>query len=80
VHATFVPRKRQRVHEAVFDLAEIEFQGITARGRRVAPKPVAKLKKISREALASFLEGGTAGVENGDAPDDDQPGLFRADD
>jgi len=81
VHVTFVPRKRQRVHEAVFDLAEIEFQGTTARGRRVAPKPAAKVKRISREALESFLAGGPAGADDGDtSDDDDQPGLFGADD
>jgi hypothetical protein len=38
--------KRQRVHEAEFDLSVLEFIGVTARGRRVAPKPVAKVKRI----------------------------------
>ncbi len=81
VHVTFVPRKRQRVHEAVFDLAEIDFQGTSARGRRVASKPVAKVKKISREALESFEEGGPAEADDTDGSgDDDQPGLFGADD
>ena len=80
VHVTFVPRKRQRVHEAVFDLADIDFQGTTARGRRIAPKPVAKIKKIARDVLESFQHGGAPSTDDGDASDDDQPGLFGADD
>jgi topoisomerase-4 subunit A len=79
VHVTFVPRKRQRVHEGVFDLAEIDFQGTTARGRRVASKPVAKLKKISREALESSGSGDAAPENGDDGSDDDQPGLFGDD-
>jgi len=48
VHMDFVPAKRQRVHEAGFDLAELEFKGVSALGRRLAPKPVAKLRKYKR--------------------------------
>jgi topoisomerase-4 subunit A len=71
VHMDFVPAKRQRVHEADFDLAELEFKGVTAIGRRLAPKPVARLKKMKR--------GDTPLPVPEDAPDpdsDDQPGLF----
>jgi hypothetical protein len=67
----FVPAKRQRVHEADFDLAELEFKGVTAIGRRLAPKPVAKLKKTKR--------GDTPLPEPERQPDpdgDDQPGLY----
>jgi topoisomerase-4 subunit A len=48
VHMDFVPAKRQRVREAEFDLAELEFKGVGALGRRLAPKPVAKLRKYKR--------------------------------
>ncbi len=46
VHMTFVPRKRQRVHEAAFDLSELSLTGVSARGRRLAPKPVARIKRV----------------------------------
>ena len=46
VHVDFAPAKRQRVHEAEFDLSVLEGVGVTARGRRVAPKPVSKLRRI----------------------------------
>jgi topoisomerase-4 subunit A len=46
VHVDFVPAKRQRVHEAEFDLGELELTGVTARGRRLAPKPAAKVRRI----------------------------------
>ena len=49
VHLDFVPKKRQRVHEANFDLAELEPTGVTARGRRLAPKPVARVKRVRAE-------------------------------
>jgi len=48
IHMDLVPAKRQRVHEADFDLAELEFKGVSALGRRLAPKPVAKLRKYKR--------------------------------
>jgi topoisomerase-4 subunit A len=48
VHMDYVPAKRQRVREAEFDLAELEFKGVSALGRRLAPKPVAKLRKYKR--------------------------------
>ena len=40
----FVPAKRQRLREAKFDLGDLEFAGLTARGTRLAPKPVSRLK------------------------------------
>ncbi len=50
VHMDFAPAKRQRVHEATFDLSELELTGVTAIGRRLAPKPVARVKRIRRDA------------------------------
>jgi topoisomerase-4 subunit A len=46
VHMDFVPKKRQRVREAEFDLGELEATGVAAIGRRLAPKPVARVKRI----------------------------------
>jgi topoisomerase-4 subunit A len=46
IHIDFVPMKRQRVHEADFDLSILEPTGVTARGRRLAPKPASKVKRI----------------------------------
>jgi len=67
-----VPAKRQRVHEAEFDLAELEFKGVSALGRRLAPKPVARLKKRKRGDMP--LPEPTAESE----PEvDDQPTLFE---
>ncbi len=44
VHLSYVPAKRQRVKEGDFDLAELDFCGIGARGTRMGPKPVSRLK------------------------------------
>ncbi|MEL7058584.1 MAG: DNA topoisomerase IV subunit A [Acidobacteriota bacterium] len=41
---TFVPKKRQRVHSAAFDLRELTVCGLGARGTRLAPKPVARFR------------------------------------
>jgi len=46
IHVDYVPMKRQRVHEAEFDLSILEPTGVTARGRRLAPKPASKVKRI----------------------------------
>lgn len=47
VHFQFVAQKRQRQKESEFDLGELEFAGITARGQRLAPKPVARVKHLA---------------------------------
>jgi len=44
VHLGFVPAKRQRVKSADYDLAELQLTSPTARGVRLAPKPVSKVK------------------------------------
>ena len=46
LHLTHVPAKRQRLKESTFDLAQLEFTGVTTRGTRLAPKPVSRLKRI----------------------------------
>jgi hypothetical protein len=45
----FVPAKRQRVRAARFDLSKLEPTGVTARGVRLASKPVARLKLLARK-------------------------------
>jgi len=73
--------KRQRVHEAEFDLSQLDFIGVSARGRRLAPKPVAKLKRIRRENNGSEAsnDGGTQPSDGGIQPEDgeDQPLPFE---
>jgi hypothetical protein len=71
VHLDFVPRKRQRVHEADFDLAELEPTGVTARGRRLAPKPVARIKRIRTDN-----GNGAKPVDKAAGEDDTQRELF----
>ena len=53
IHMDFVPAKRQRLKEADFDLASLELTSAGARGARMAPKPVAKMKLVSAEIGAS---------------------------
>ena len=48
VKLSFVPKKRQRVSEAEFELSSLELTGVAARGARLAPKPIARVKQISR--------------------------------
>jgi len=49
IHMDFVPAKRQRLKEADFDLTSLEPTSASARGARMAPKPVAKVKLIPSE-------------------------------
>lgn len=60
LHLKFAAMKRQRVHEAVFDLEDLETTGIAARGTRLAPKPVATVKWIPK-ASAPPPKRGTPG-------------------
>lgn len=46
VHLTYVPKSRQRVHESDFDLDILELTAPGSKGRRLAPKPVSKIKRI----------------------------------
>ncbi len=74
IHMDFVPAKRQRVREARFDLSILEEVGATARGRRLAPKPVLKLRKMRKselEAEALITEDQPA-----EDPQANQPSLF----
>lgn len=46
IHVTFVPKARQRVNEGTFDLDSLEPTSPSARGTRVAPKPVSRIRRI----------------------------------
>lgn len=46
LHCAFVKAPRQRVTECEFDLGSLESTGVTARGTRVAAKPVARMKVV----------------------------------
>jgi len=59
VHMDFVPAKRQRVKQADFDLSELQLTSASARGVRMAPKPVGKLKLIPAEAAAATASSRT---------------------
>jgi topoisomerase-4 subunit A len=48
----FAPAPRQRVKQAKFDLSTLEVTGSTARGTRLAAKPVNKIKHEARKAGA----------------------------
>jgi topoisomerase-4 subunit A len=61
VHMDFVPAKRQRLKEADFDLAELQLTSPGARGTRMAPKPVGKVKLIPSEPAAPTGKRGAGG-------------------
>jgi hypothetical protein len=48
LHLKFAAMKRQRVHEATFDLADLETTGTAARGTRLASKPVAQVRLVAK--------------------------------
>ena len=57
LHLKFAAMKRQRVHEATYDLADLETTGVTARGARLAPKPVAQVKLVAKPAAPTKRGG-----------------------
>jgi topoisomerase-4 subunit A len=56
VKLSFVPKKRQRVSEAEYDLGTLELTSVAARGARLAPKPIARVKLIANGAPEETLE------------------------
>lgn len=70
VHLDFVPAKRQRLKEADFDLAELEWTSPTARGVRIAPKPIGKVKLIpAPEGKGKAGKAKAKSAAKGKAPD-----------
>jgi topoisomerase-4 subunit A len=63
VHMDFVPAKRQRLKEMDFDLSTLELTSPAARGARMAPKPIGKLKHLSVKERAT-KGGGESSPEN----------------
>jgi topoisomerase-4 subunit A len=59
LHLDFVPAKFQRVHSTVFDLASLAFTGVTARGARLTPKPVARIKQLKNQAAEAAKKPAT---------------------
>jgi hypothetical protein len=59
------------VHEAEFDLSILEPTGVTARGRRLAPKPASKVRRIR----ADDGENGSNGKETGPIKDGEDVAL-----
>jgi len=74
VHMDFVPAKRQRLKEADFDLAELEWTSPNARGVRMAPKPVGKVKLIPVEVKQA--KGGKGAAKKAAKKAGDQGDLF----
>ncbi|MGH0028223.1 MAG: DNA topoisomerase IV subunit A [Myxococcota bacterium] len=50
VSLSFMPAPRQRVKSARFDLSKLEPTGVSARGNRLAAKPVKSVKLLARKA------------------------------
>jgi topoisomerase-4 subunit A len=80
VHMDFVPQKRQRLKSADFDLSTLELTAPSARGARMAPKPVGKLKftavekPVKKSAKSKAAAAGKSATKS--AAKDDQGDLF----
>jgi hypothetical protein len=73
----FVPAKRQRLKEADFDLSTLETTSPSARGARMAPKPVGKLKRIpAEEGAATRRKSAKKPAGKKPAPPGEQGDLF----
>ena len=46
VHMTFVRKPRQRVNEGTFDLSSLRVTGVGAKGNRLSPKQVSRIKRL----------------------------------
>ena len=69
IHVDYVPMKRQRVHEAEFDLSILEPTGVTARGRRLAPKPASRVRRIRTDGDTGVGANGNNGKSGKDVED-----------
>ena len=56
----FVPAKRQRVKQASYDIGDLQFVSPGARGSRLAPKAVAKMRLRKEPAKPAKKGGGSA--------------------
>lgn len=77
VHMDFVPQKRQRLKKADFDLSSLELTAPSARGARMAPKPVGKVKFTATEKPKSAKgKKSTAAKSPSKSRDEEQGDLF----
>ena len=82
VHMDFVPAKRQRLKEVDFDLGTLEMTSPTARGARLAPKPIGKLKLIpakgggSKGTVKAAKKSAATEATEADDASDGQGDLF----
>lgn len=67
LHLKFTPAKRQRVTETTFNLSELDVIGVTARGSRLAPKPVSRIR-----VMKTPTDTDDAGMDDG-ADDASEP-------
>ena len=68
LHMDFTPAKRQRVKEADFDLSTLEPTSPAARGARLAPKPVSKIKYMPAKPAAAKAKAAGAPAKKKAAP------------
>ena len=75
-HLEFVPAPRQRVKKGSYDLQQLEAVGVTARGVRLAAKPVSRVRHEPAKAPAKrrARKKTTPGKSKNPAPE--QPSLF----
>jgi len=67
VHFEFVPASRQRVKSGKFDLSQLELTGTTARGIRLAPKPVKAVKYTPRRTDKTAAQDAAGAPPSADA-------------
>ncbi|MBK7952427.1 MAG: DNA topoisomerase IV subunit A [Deltaproteobacteria bacterium] len=65
VEMEFVPAKRQRLKDMKFDLRELELTSPSARGARLAPKPVAKVRFVAAPPGSGPKGGGRKSSSDG---------------
>jgi topoisomerase-4 subunit A len=70
----FVPAKRQRVKTATYDLADLQMTSPTARGSRLAPKPVAKMQYKAADPPRAGKSAAKKAAAKKKASDDDGQG------
>jgi len=76
VDLAFVPAKRQRVKSATYDLAQLQVTSPTARGARLAPKPVSKVKFTKAEPAPAGRRKSGGAKPDPDLDDDGQAKLL----
>jgi topoisomerase-4 subunit A len=76
VELSFVPAKRQRLKGATFDLAQLQPTSPTARGARLAPKPVSKVKFKPSDPAPARRKSRSGGGQGPSGVDEDGQGKL----